>query len=128
MANYNQTINGYRICSRGKRTVKESRELDYLGPRKGSQEALEDLHDAVDADIKSGNPQRNCHGKEMLYRDYDDPKNLAGPPTDFEARVMCHGCPLFELCKDYADKGHPAFGVFAGKVYGRNLIFDEEEE
>lgn len=127
MANFNQTINGYRVDSRDKRSVKQSKELDYLNPRKGSQEALEALHDAIDEDNKLEKPERNCHGKEALFRDYDSPKNLGGAPTDFEARVMCWGCPLFDLCSDYADKGHPAWGVWAGKVYGRNLMFDEEE-
>lgn len=107
--------------------MKQSKELDYLTPRKGSQEALEALHDAVDADNKSGSPVRNCYGKEGLYRDYDNPRNLAGVPSDFEARIMCHGCPLFELCADYADKGKPAFGIWAGKRYGDELIFEEDE-
>lgn len=128
MANPNQTIPGYRIDSRDKRSVKQSKELDYLGPKKGSQEALENLHDAVDRDNKLDKPERNCYGKEDLFRDYDDPKNLAGVPTDFEAKVMCHGCPLFTLCNDYREKGRPAWGVWAGRVHGRDLIFEDEEE
>lgn len=126
--NVNQTINGYRLDSRDRKAVKQSKELDYLLPRKGSQEALEDLHDAVDRDNKLDTPQRNCYGKEDMYRDYDDPRNLHGVPSDFEARMMCHGCPLFDLCKDYADVGRPAWGVWAGKVHGRDLIFNDEEE
>lgn len=128
MANFNQTVNGYRVDSRDKRSIKQSKELDYLNPKKGSQEALEALHDAVDADNKLEPPQRNCYGKEDAYRDYDNPKYLGGIPTDFEARVMCYKCPLLELCGDYAEKGHVAFGVWAGKRYGDSLIFDEEEE
>lgn len=126
MANFNQTINGYRVCSRDKRSVKQSKELDYLNPKKGSQEALEALSDEIDVDNRREKPLRNCHGKESFFRDYDNPLNLGGAPTDFEARVACHGCPLLELCGDYADKGHPAWGVWGGKVYGRGLIFEDE--
>ena len=127
MVNLNQTINGWRPDSRDKRSVKQSKEFDYMLPRVGSQEALDDLHDAVDADNKSGNPQRNCAGKEALYVNYDDPRNLMDTPTDEEAELMCGGCVLFQACKEYADAGHPAFGVYAGRVFGRSLVFDDEE-
>lgn len=127
MANFNQTLNGYRVDSRDRRSVKQSKELDYLNPKKGSQEALEALHDAVDEDIRREKPQRNCHGKEDAYRDYDNPKYLGGVPTDFEARVLCHACPLFDLCADYADKGRPAFGIYAGVRHGDSLIFEGDE-
>ena len=127
MVNLNQTVSGYRIDSRDKRSVKASKEFDYMLPRVGSQEALDDLHDAVDLDNKSGNPQRNCAGKEALYVNYDDPRNLMDTPTDEEAELMCGGCVLFQACKEYADAGHPAFGVYAGRVFGRSLVFDDEE-
>lgn len=127
MANPHQTIAGYRIDSRDKKSVKQSKEFDYLRPREGSQEALDELSDAVDEDNKSGNPQRNCAGKSELYTNYDDPRNLMDVPTDEEAEIMCAGCPLLELCGDYADKAHPAFGIFGGRVFGRNLIFEDEE-
>lgn len=95
-------------------------------PRVGSQEALDDLHEAVDEDNRSGNPQRNCAGKSELYTNYDDPRNLMDTPTDEEAELMCSGCPVFLKCDTYAQVAHPAFGVYAGKVYGRSLIFDDE--
>lgn len=126
--NPNQSIAGYRIDSRDRKAVKQSKELDYLLPKKGSQESLEALTDAVDEDNKLDTPQRNCYGKEDAYRDYDDPKNLAGVPTDFEARLACEGCPIFDLCADYLEKGRPAFGIWAGQVQGRDLIFKEEED
>lgn len=122
--NPNQTIAGYRIDSRDKKAVKQSKELDYLLPKKGSQESLDALTEAVDEDNKLDTPQRNCYGKEDTYRDYDNPRNLAGVPTDFEAKLACTGCPLLELCSDYAEKARPAFGIWAGKLYGRDLIFE----
>ena len=125
MVNLNQTINGWRPDSRDKRSVKQSKEFDYMLPRVGSQEALDDLHEAVDDDNRSGDPQRNCAGKSELYTNYDDPRNLMDTPSDEEAELMCAGCPLLALCRDYADKAHPAFGVYGGVIYGRSLIFDE---
>lgn len=123
--NPNQTINGWRVDSRDKRSVKQSKELDYLLPKKGSQEALDDLQDAVDEDNRKDDPERNCYGKSALYSNYDDPKNLGGVPTDREAELMCAGCPLFDLCRTYGKVGRPAFGVWGGKLYGRDLIFDD---
>lgn len=124
--NPNQSINGYRVDSRDKRSVKHSKELDYLLPKKGSQEALEELHDAVDRDNRKDIPERNCYKEESRYRDYDDPKNIYGIPSDLEARMMCHGCPLFDLCKTYAETGNVAFGVWAGVRYGDELIFEDD--
>lgn len=42
-------------------------------------------------------------------------------PTDREAQLMCAGCPVLERCAAYAEVKHPAYGVWGGKVYGRNL-------
>ena len=125
--NYNQSINGYRIDSRDRKAVKQSKELNYLNPKKGSEEALEALTDAVDADNKLDKPRRNCFNKEEEFRDYDDPKNPYGKPSRLYAELMCMGCPLFQLCEDYVKVGKPAFGVWAGKRYGDALIFDDEE-
>lgn len=123
--NLNQTVNGWRVDSRDKKSVKQSKELDYLLPKKGSQEALDALQDAVDADNELDQPQRNCYGKSALYSNYDDPKNLGGVPTDEEAQLMCAGCPLMKLCKTYGTTARPAFGIWGGKLYGRELIFDD---
>lgn len=42
-------------------------------------------------------------------------------PTDREAALACASCPLLDLCREYAETAHPAWGVWGGKVYGRNL-------
>lgn len=42
-------------------------------------------------------------------------------PTDREAQLMCAGCPLIDICEQYAEEAHPAWGVWAGEVYGRRL-------
>lgn len=52
-----------------------------------------------------------------------DPEKWAGDelPTDREAQLMCSTCPVIDLCRQYADEAHPAWSVWGGRVYGRNL-------
>lgn len=116
-------IPGYRIDSRDWKPSKD-REFDYLKPRKATQEALDDLQEAVDEDNKKDEPERNCAGKAGEFTNYDDPRNLYDRPTDRIAKIMCEGCPLFKLCKDYARAAKPEWGVWAGKVYGKELEDD----
>lgn len=115
------TIQGYRVDSRSGKPDKD-KEFDYLLPKKGSQEALEDLKNAVDEDNAKDEPTRNCYNKTDQFTNYDDPKSLYEVPTNSQAVRMCSGCPLFDLCKEYADTAKPVWGVWAGKVYGRNLL------
>ena len=44
-------------------------------------------------------------------------------PSDTEAEILCAGCPLKtrQACGTYVRLGHPAFGVWDGKVRGRAL-------
>ncbi|WP_425280504.1 WhiB family transcriptional regulator [Leucobacter viscericola] len=53
-----------------------------------------------------------CLGGESLYVDYEK------PPTRVEARALCRGCPLLELCDEAAQTRRPAWGVWGGRVYG----------
>jgi len=124
LSNYVE-IKGYRIDSRDSKSVKQSKELDYLLPKKGTQESLDALQDAVDEDNAKDSPERNCYKKANQYTGYDDPRNLFEVPSDFEARIMCAGCPLLELCDSYASKAHP-FGVWGGKRYGDSLLTNDE--
>lgn len=118
------TIQGYRVDSRsGKPQV--DKEFDYLKPKKGSQEALDDLREAVDEDNAKDEPGRNCYNRTDQFTNYDDPRSLYDMPTNSEAKRMCGGCPLFDLCEDYAKAANPIWGVWAGKVYGRNLKEDD---
>lgn len=50
-------------------------------------------------------------------------------PTDREAQMMCGQCDIVELCRQYAEEAHPAWGVYGGRVFGRNLKerMDEDE-
>lgn len=57
-----------------------------------------------------------CKGRDG-YESYDD-----DPPTAYEAMIMCHGCPVADLCldygreahEDYARRGYALTGVFGG--------------
>lgn len=53
-----------------------------------------------------------CIGLEAQYVDY------LKPPTRAEAVEMCEGCPLFDLCDAVSTNRKPAWGVWAGRVYG----------
>lgn len=120
--NTNQTINGYRIDSRDKKSVKQTREFDYLLPKAKTMDALEALQDAVDEENKRDEGvKRWCAANPDRWINYDDPDNIYEEPTDEEAQLMCADCPLFQLCSDYAKVARPAFGVWAGNVYGREL-------
>lgn len=113
-------ISGYRPDSRGVPVLGQKWELDYLRPRKGSETALKRLHMAAQI------VDTNCKDREDEFRSYDRP-DIPTPTAD-QAEEMCAGCPLLKMCKTYAEVGHPAFGVYGGRVYGADLIWDEEEQ
>lgn len=46
-------------------------------------------------------------------------------PTAAEADQWCSGCPVFDLCDEYAKKARPAIGVHAGRVYGAGIVAAE---
>lgn len=48
-------------------------------------------------------------------------------PTDREAQLACAPCPLISLCEEYRQAAHPSWGIWAGKVQGRNLQAAMEE-
>jgi hypothetical protein len=107
------SIQGYRISSRDD-VPALPHPTDYLRPKKGSGHPLEELHKAA-ADEGS-----NCLGREDRWVDYEE------PPSDARARMMCAGCPVFEMCDTYAKVGHPAWGIWAGQVHGRSLADRED--
>lgn len=102
----NESIRGYRITYE----KKPQRELsmDYLMQ---SHEAAEAQRKLWLAAAEEGAP---CVTNPEPYIGDD-------LPTDREAAKLCATCPVFDLCRDFAEKAHPAWGVHAGKVYGRKL-------
>lgn len=76
--------------------------------------ALSDAANAATPEERRKHPLPNCHGKPELYSDYDDDSI----PTEEEAYALCFGCPLIELCAAFAEEEQPAWGVWAGEVFG----------
>lgn len=54
----------------------------------------------------------NCRGKEDEFLS----EKL---PSDIEARVKCYGCPALVECDTYQKIARNRWGVWGGKVYGR---------
>ena len=55
-----------------------------------------------------------CVGYEDIFILYE----RSSAPTRAEAKEMCSGCPLLELCDEMATKWKPVWGVWGGKIYG----------
>jgi hypothetical protein len=100
------TVKGYRIL--GDRPKDRTLSMDYLQQSPKASKLLRELWDRAP---KEG---ANCVGKPEKWTSDE-------LPTDREAQIMCAGCPLAQLCSDYAEAAHPAWGVYAGRVYGRKL-------
>ena len=91
--------------------------MDYLHLKQGSEEAYQDL---IRATYEKGS---KCASDPDLWTGYD--RDGVPIPTDEEAQIMCAGCPVFDLCAEYARLANPAIGVHAGKVYGKGLVIAE---
>jgi hypothetical protein len=53
-------------------------------------------------------PQPKCVERFDLYVDYDK------PPNEEEAKELCSGCPLLDICRRSALADKPAWGVKGG--------------
>lgn len=101
-----ERIRGYRIV--GDRPKDRSLSMDYLQQSAKASKLLRELWDRAP---KEG---ANCVGEPEKWTSDE-------LPTDREAQIMCAGCPLMDICREYAETAHPAWGTWGGKVYGRNL-------
>lgn len=101
------TVKGYRIL--GDRPKSRELSYDYLQQSPKASKLLRELWDRAP---KEG---ANCVGQPEKWTSDD-------LPTDREAALMCASCPLMDLCREYTQEAHPAIGVWAGTVRGRNLL------
>ena len=110
------SIRGYKILGDAKPEKQYS--VEYLKLTTDSAKALHNLRKSV---AENG---ANCVGRA-------DEFSGDTLPSDREAMLMCGGCPSFAQCDIYAKLAHPAWGVLAGRVYGRALeaaMNDEKDE
>lgn len=100
------SIRGYRII--GDRPKDRSLSYDYLKQSHTAAKLLTVLRTEA---VKQG---ANC---------LDKPEKWTGEelPSDREAQLLCSGCKIYDLCRDYTEAAHPAWGVWASTVRGRNL-------
>lgn len=104
------TIPGYRPV--GDRPKDRQLSMGYLQQSAESARLLTVLNNT---------PGKNCDGRADEFAGDD-------LPTDREAELMCSTCAAFDLCRQYAESAHPAFGVWAGTVWGRNLMRAMQED
>lgn len=101
-----EVIKGYRVV--GERPKDRSLSYEYLKQDGKSAKLLTVLRTAA---VREG---ATCLGKAEKWTSEE-------LPTDRQAALMCATCPVFDLCKEYTDAAHPAWGVWAGQVKGRKL-------
>lgn len=104
------SIRGYRIL--GDRPKQRELSTDYLRQTSKASKLLADLWATED---------KNCSGRE---------EEFSGDvfPSDDRAAMMCAGCSQFMKCQEYAQEAHPAWGIFAGKIHGKQLAEAMKED
>lgn len=102
------SIRGYRIVADRKKERELS--LDYMMHTKQGSHALQILWATAQSE------QAPCIDNPDAYI----PDEL---PSDREASLLCARCPMLarKACAVYAEVGHPAWGVWDGRVFGRKL-------
>lgn len=85
----------------------------YLHVKPDAEKAWERFDKALRLAAETGENVPNCQGRSAEFVDYDD-DDL---PTAEDAYRMCYGCPLIELCANYAEQERPAWGVHGGVVW-----------
>lgn len=82
-----------------------------------AQDSWQEFQVALDA------TRTPCFNNEA-YTEFTDPRysdeenaGLAPMPTAAEAEAMCAACPLAAMCKGFAEREKPDWGVYAGTVW-----------
>jgi hypothetical protein len=71
-----------------------------------ASEAYDLLHTAMTETLAP------CNGIELFTAETLSPADKA------VLRPICDTCPLFDLCRTYAELARPTAGLWAGKTYG----------
>jgi hypothetical protein len=63
-----------------------------------------------------------CEGLELFTAEGLKPADVA------VCRDICNQCPLFDVCRAYAQHTRPEAGVWAGRLYGGTRARDQTED
>jgi hypothetical protein len=95
---------------------KKSVPWNLLRPRPEASLAFDEFNEAAKyTDTK-------CRGRAVEFTEYrdtrpayvDDNEGRLPMPSAADARKMCAGCDVFELCEAYAELERPDFGIHGG--------------
>lgn len=85
---------------------------------RSAAEVTEEFNRAL-GELRADNGRTNCEGRPHEFTDYDV---LGETPTPEQARQMCMGCPLYFLCREYAQTTRPEHGVWGGEVWSHRKV------
>jgi hypothetical protein len=94
-----------------------------LGVRKEAAPAWERMGEYMESH------RTPCFERPEDFIDYDDPRypeEATGRPlpSAFEARLLCAGCPLLEMCDEFAARNREDFGIWGGKRYVGGKVYN----
>lgn len=108
-------------------TEKRSVPWNLLRPRAEASPAFDEFNEALKVTVVP------CRGREDEFTEYADPRPsrdepdaaLRPMPSAPQAEAMCSGCPLIDLCREYAHADKVDFGVWGGERWlGGKVVFD----
>jgi hypothetical protein len=94
-----------------------------LAPRKEAMPTWERMWEYMEAH------RTPCFERPEDFIDYNDPRypeEATGRPlpSAFEARLLCAGCPLLEMCGEFAGRNKEDFGIWGGKRYVGGKVYN----
>jgi len=60
-----------------------------------------------------------CFGQHYLFDSVEDYNGRNIYPYEREAKEICATCPVFDQCREWADKEKEPQGIWAGEIYPR---------
>lgn len=95
---------------------KRSAPWNTLRPRTDAGEIFDEFNEQLKV------TEVPCRGRELEFTEYADTRSAyddenegrLAPPTRSEARALCAGCPLFDLCGAFARAEKPDYGIWGG--------------
>lgn len=101
---------------------------NQLALRGDAQVSLQELNEAMELG------RTPCFKRPEEFIDFADPRfpeeseGLAEVPSTATVEALCSGCPVWDLCQNYAETAKPDFGVYAGKVYVGGKVYKQKNK